>query len=178
MGTISHLLTAVLGGAGGFVAAKRLAGSGHDAGSQPWKRQRAGDDAMAATGPVQRIVHIARIRSGNEASLRRLVEERFPVSAMAAPGLLELSTFVGSTYLLTEYAYSGEYTAVFNAYRNNPAVSTYLQELGELLDDEPAPQPDTPAQQFLATQALHWDRTEGLAFTPRVRPRDGGSATA
>jgi hypothetical protein len=166
---LSFLLTAGLGFAGGFAAAKRL---GAAAGGDGFNAE-AGQRRPAQQ--TERIVHIARIRAGNEGEVRRLVNQRFPVSAMAVPGLQGLSSFVGSAYVLTEYAFTGEFTPVFTAFRNQPAVASYLQELGTLLDDEPAPEPNAPALQVLASQALHWNRTDGLTFTPHVRPREAAS---
>jgi hypothetical protein len=161
MGKLSFLLTAGLGAAGGFVAAKRMAGGANG--------------TSAAADSTERLVHIARIRSGSEGDLRRLLEERFPVAALAAPGLTELNMFIGNGYLLTEYGYRGEFEPVFQSFRAQPGVADYLQQLGELLDDEPAPQPDMTAAQMLTSQALHWDRENGLSFTPRVRPAEAST---
>ncbi len=168
MGKLSFLLTAGLGAAGGYAAARRLGGASSDDSGMDGNGQYPGRQ-------TERIVHIARIRAGNEGEVRRLVNERFPVSAMAVPGLHGLSSFVGSAYVLTEYAFTGEFTTVFSAFRNQPAVAAYLEALGKLLDDEPAPQPNASAQQVLASQALHWNRTDGLTFTPHVRPREATS---
>ncbi len=165
VGKLSFLLSAGLGAAGGYAAARRLVGAAGES-------FNGSTDGRFPGQQIARIVHIARIRSGNEGEVRRLVNERFPVSAMAVPGLEELSSFVGSSYVLTEYAFTGDFTPVFTAFRQQPAVSSYLQELGKLLDDEPAPHPNAPAQQVLASQALHWNRTDGLSFTPHVRPRE------
>ncbi len=171
MGKLSFLLTAGLGAAGGYAAARRLSSA-----SDGDPGVGAGTDGQQPGRQTERIVHIARIRAGNEGEVRRLVNGRFPVSAMAVPGLQALSSFVGSAYVLTEYAFTGNFASVFTAFRNQPAVATYLEELGKLLDDEPAPQPNAPAQQVLASQALHWNRTDGLTFTPHVRPRDAEPA--
>ena len=167
MGKLGFLATAGLGAAAGYMAAKRMPGMP----GIPGMSGRSSDGA----GPqetMQRLVHIARIQSGSEANVRRLVEERFPVSALAGTGIREATVFVGSTYVLTEYGFSGEYTPTFTAYRNDPTVNAFLEEIGRLLDDEPAPLPDAPAMQFLASQALHWDSSRGVEYTPRVRPKE------
>ena len=157
MNKLQLLLATGVGAAGGFVAARRITGGGSGT---------AGQDTM------ERIVHIARIRVGNEADLRRLVRDRFPVSALAESGIQEFTIFIGSTYLLTEYGFTGEYTPVFTAFRNNPVVNAFLEEIGQLLDDEPAPLPDAPAMQVLASQAFHWKISQDVEFTPRVRSKE------
>ena len=146
-----------VGALGGYAAAQRLARGSSN-----------GTDAQS----VERIVHIARIRSGSEGDLRRLVTERFPTEELAAAGIRKASVFIGSTYLLTEYAFDGEYTPTFTALRGNPRVNAFLEEIGAHLDDEPAPLPDAPAMQMLASQALHWERDGQTAYTPRVRPKE------
>jgi hypothetical protein len=117
------------------------------------------------------MVHIARIRAGSEAELRRLATEPVPTEALAAAGIEELTLFVGSAYAVTAYAFRGEYTPTFTALRRNPDVGAFLEALGSHLDDEPAPVPDIPAQQTLASQALHWDTASGVSTTPVVRPK-------
>jgi hypothetical protein len=107
--------------------------------------------------------------------VRRLIE-RFPVMALSTPGIAELNAFVGSTYVILEYGFQGEFTEVFGAFRADPAVAAYLEELGHLLDDEPAPLPEMTGGQSLASQALHWDGAAGLSFTPHVRPKDSEPA--
>jgi hypothetical protein len=121
--------------------------------------------------PVQRIVHIARIRAGSEAELRRLAAEPVPTDVLAEAGVEELTLFVGSAYAVTAYAFRGEYTPTFTAVRRNPAFAAFLEALGSHLDDTPAPHPDTPAEQTLASQALHWDAASGVSSTPVVRPK-------
>jgi hypothetical protein len=173
VGKLGLLLTAGLGAMGGFVAARRLATASDRDGNEPVSAQR--DQPAAPAESMQRLVHVARIRTGSEAALRRLLEEHFPVAAMAVPGLHELGVFVGNDYLLTQYGFSGEFAPVFNTFRAQPAVASYLQELGHMLDDEPAPLPDMTAMQVLASQALHWDEVGGLSFTPRVRSREAAT---
>lgn len=175
MGKLSVLLTAGLGVAGGFVAARRFAWTSDQSNGEETFKQT--NQWSAPPEAVQRLVHVARIQGGSEAALRRLLEEHFPVSAMSVPGLHDLGVFIGNAYLLTEYSFSGEFEPIFTAFRAQPAVATYLTELGRLLDDEPAPQPDMAALQILASQALHWDQISGLAFTPRVRAPAASSST-
>ena len=131
-----------------------------------------GQSSGASGEALERLVHIARIRSGSEGDLRRLVTERFPHGALDGTGIQEVTVYVGSTYLLTEYGFTGEYTPVFTAFRNNPVVNAFLEEIGQLLDDEPAPLPDAPAMQVLASQALHWKISQDVEFTPRVRSKE------
>jgi hypothetical protein len=126
---------------------------------------------------VQRLLHVARIRAGSEADLRRLLEQRFPVDATGFAGLNETGVFIGNGYMLTEYGFSGEFEPLFRAFCAQPGVASYLEELGDLLDDEPAPVPDLTALQVLASQALQWDRRSGLSFTPRVRPAQAPGGT-
>ena len=163
MRMLGLLVSAGLGAAGGLLAGRRMAGGGMT-------------DGAAPPEGVQRLVHIAHIRSGSEGDLRRLVEDRFPVSALAGTGIQEVTVFIGSTYLLSEYAFSGEYTPTFAGFRNNPTINAYLEEIGRLLDDEPAPLPDAPAMQFIASQALHWDSRSGrVTYTPRMRPKEAST---
>ena len=122
-----------------------------------------------------RLVHIARIREGSEGDLRRMVSERFPVDELANAGIDDVKVFIGSTYLLTEYAFSGEYTPTFTALRNNGSVNGFMEELGRMLDDEPLPLPDAPAMQFLASQALAWSKDGTREGTPHVRSKDASS---
>lgn len=124
---------------------------------------------------IQRIVHIARIREGSEGNLRQMVEQRFPVDALSGTNIQELTVFVGSTYLLTEWAFTGEYTPTFTAIRNDSTINAFMEELGRHLDDEPVPLPDAPAMQFLASQALHWDQSGGREGTPHMRPKEASS---
>ena len=161
--------TAGVGAAGGFLAGKGMAGGA--------TKGAASIDGAASQSheTMQRIVHIARIRDGNEADLRRLVENRFPASAVAGTAIREITTFIGSTYMLTEYGFTGEYTPTFAAFRGNPVINRFLEEAGRLLDDEPAPLPDAPAMQFLASQALRWDREHGVQGTPHVRPKEAST---
>ncbi len=180
MGSLGLLFAAGAGAVGGYVAGQRralaernptaTAGAGRP---RPLEQDTSHDTAEEE--PLQRLVHVARIRQGSEADVRRLVEERFPVTALYEPGIRELSTYVGSTYVLSEYGFHGAFDAVFNAFRANPAVAAYLQELGQLLDDEPAPLPDAAGHQYLASQALHWDSTAGLSFTPWMREKAASS---
>jgi hypothetical protein len=72
---------------------------------------------------------------------------------------------------VTAYTFRGEYTPTFSALRRNSDCAAFLEALGAHLDDEPAPRPDTPAEQTLASQALHWDRVAGVSTTPQVRPK-------
>lgn len=164
MGRIGMLTTAGIGAglgvAGGFVAAKRFGGNGA---------------GTTDGGPITRLVHIARIRSGSESELRRMVQDRFPASALGEIGMAEVAIYIGSSYMLTEYGFSGEFTPTFNALRAHPQLKMFLEEAGRLLDDEPAPLPDAPAAQYLASQALHWNEGGALEFSPRVRSKDGSS---
>ena len=130
-------------------------------------RRRAG--AAPRLKAMERLVHIARIRQGNEADVRRLIEERFPRDAIARVGIREMTVFVGSGYCITEYGYDREYTPLFRALRDDPEIAAYLQELGRLLDDAPAPRADEPGRPYLASQALRWDGAGGVEFTPRLR---------
>ena len=63
MGKLGWLISTGLGAAGGYVAARQLAA-----------RQARDGAGRPEGGASQRLVHIARIRAGNEADLRRLVE--------------------------------------------------------------------------------------------------------
>jgi hypothetical protein len=152
---------------GGFLAAKRWGG--------PPVADRPSRAEETAGEPQERLVHIAHIQRGNEADVRRLIE-RFPVMALSTPGIAELNAFVGSAYVILEYGFRGEFAAVFGAFRADPAVAAYLEELGHLLDDAPAPLPEMTGGQSLASQALHWDRAAGISFTPHVRPKDSEPA--
>lgn len=122
-----------------------------------------------------RLVHIARIRTGSEADLRRMVSERFPADEVGNAGIDDVKVFIGSTYLLTEYAFSGEYTPIFTALQKNQTVSGFMDELGRMLDDEPLPRPDATAAQTLASQALAWSKDGTREGTPHVRSKDGSS---
>ncbi len=154
------VLVAGVGAATGFTAAKRL--GAHGGGGRK----------------TERIVHIARIRAGNEADVRRLVEEQFPAAALAGTSIREVTTFIGSGQLVTTYAFDGEFTPTFAAVREHPAMTAYLTELGRHLDDAPAPQVDAPAAQRLASQAAHWTEAAGATYTPRVRPKHGSTGGA
>ncbi len=130
------------------------------------------------TGQLQateRIVHIARIRDGNEADVRRMVQDRFPHVELEGMGISGVTVFIGSTYMVTEWLYTGEYTPTFSALRNNGTVTAFLEEIGRMLDDQPAPLPDAPAMQFLASQAFHWRAGQAPEGTPRVRPKEASS---
>ncbi len=176
MGSLGLLLAAGAGAVGGYVAGQRraLAERIPTAATGEGRPVPLEHDTPAEE-PLQRLVHVAHIRQGSEADVRRLVEERFPVSALYEPGIRELSTYVGSTYVLSAYGFHGAFEQVFTAFRANPAVAAYLQELGQLLDDEPAPLPDASGHQYLASQALHWDSAAGLSFTPRMREKTASS---
>jgi hypothetical protein len=117
------------------------------------------------------MVHIDRIRAGSEGELRRLAAKPVPAEALADAGIDELTLFVGSAYVVTAYTFRGEFTPTFTALRRNSAFATFLDSLGSHLDDEPAPRPDTPAEQTLASQALHWDGVAGVSTTPAMRPK-------
>jgi hypothetical protein len=164
MGKLGFVVTAGLGAAGGFLAAQRLAGGGHE---EP--AFELGGDA------TNRLMHIARIRQGSEGEVRRVLEERFPRSALDSTGIQEMTVFVGSGYLLTQYGFSGEFTPVFTAFRADPGVAAYLEAMGQLLDDQPAPMADEPGGQYVASQAAHWSPSGGLEFAPHLRSKEASS---
>ena len=176
MSKLGFLLTAGLGAVGGFVAAKRWGADAEEGLPIADGHVTAPVQGLGASPePQERLAHIARIQSGNEADVRGIIE-RFPVLALSEPGIEELNAFVGSSYVILEYGFRGEFADVFRAFRANPAMTAYLNELGRLLDDEPAPLPDATGHQYLASQALHWDRDNGLTFTPHVRAKDSEPA--
>jgi hypothetical protein len=160
MGKFGMALFAGVGATAGYVVAKRRVGSDHDEGAPPH----------------QRMVHLARIREGTEADVRRLVATRFPQAALEQSGIREMTIFVGSGYCVTEYGFTGEFTPVFAAFRADQSVAVFLEALGGLLDEEPAPFADEPGGQYLASQALHWAPGAPAQFTPHVRPQAAPSS--
>jgi hypothetical protein len=126
-------------------------------------------------GTAERLVHIAQIREGDESKVRQLVQERFPAQAFEQTGVQSVTMFVGSTYLISEYEFTTEYTPTFTTLRSDPTINGFIEQLGRLLDDEPMPVPDAPAMQFLASQALRWQRGHGTEHTPRVRPKSAST---
>jgi len=152
MGKLGMLAAAGIGAAGGYVAAKRLGGNG------------------ASEGTTEHLVHIARVKTGSEGELRGLIESRFPETAVAAAGVSEMTIYLGSGFMLTEYAFDGAFNATFRALREHPEFKSFLDDLSRLVNDEPVPQPDHTATQNLASQAMRWDAADGVRFTSSSKP--------
>lgn len=81
----------------------------------------------------QRFVYVARLQTGDEVGLRRVLEQ-LPRDAFAENGITEFSTYIGSGYCVLQFAISGEdFQAQFGQFANDPRVHDFHLRLAEHL---------------------------------------------
>jgi hypothetical protein len=105
---------------------------------------------------MARILHVARMREGQEAELRGYLESRWPEVDFSDAGLVEVNVFIGSGYCATLYEYEGDFKPVFRKLSASASAQRFFSGLAHLLEDFPFPLPEETAQVPLAGDAFRW----------------------
>jgi hypothetical protein len=82
---------------------------------------------------TQRFVYVARLQTGDEVELRRILEH-LPDEALKAKGITEFSTYVGSGYCVLQFGMSsGDFQERFADFVNDPRVQEFHRKLAQHL---------------------------------------------
>lgn len=77
----------------------------------------------------RRYVYVARLNTGDEGSVRRILEQ-VPEDALVDAGFLEFTTYVGSGFCVLEFAIPDEdFQVQFDRFVNDPRVREFTRQL-------------------------------------------------
>lgn len=114
---------------------------------------------------MAQILHIARMREGQEGALRAVIARCWSEVDFGAAGFTGVNIFIGSGYCATLYQFENDFKPAFSELTSSAAAQHFFGGLSEHLEDFPLPLPDDTAQIPLAGDAFRWpDRPQTAEY--------------
>lgn len=88
---------------------------------------------MMAIGHVRRFVYVARLKTGDEVGLRRLLEH-LPDAALDDAGFIEFTSYVGSGYCVLQFSLPiDDFQVRYERFQNDERVREFTAQLATFL---------------------------------------------
>jgi hypothetical protein len=119
---------------------------------------------------LERLLFVSQLRApGDEAGVRRTVEEGFPREAFRAAGIVGFTLYIGGGYCVFEFGFEDAFDAVFGRVAEDAEIRTYFDRIGRFVDPPPHVRPGATADQPIAADIVMWRVETGFQTREPVR---------